>query len=71
MRKGKGVFCLSGIKKLYCLLLGFVGFLLSGITFLVILIQIFYKGNLLLTAFCAVSWMLYIFAAVRSFTLSR
>lgn len=63
---GKGVLYLSGVKRLYCILLGVVGIILTGITFLVILIQIRYEWNFILMLFCAASWILYFFAAVSA-----
>jgi hypothetical protein len=50
---------MEGIKRYFYIILGFVGIMLSGITLLVVLIQIKFSASFALTAFCVVSWLLF------------
>jgi hypothetical protein len=56
---------MEGIKRYFYIILGFVGILLSGITLLVVLIQIKFAASFTLTAFCVVSWLLFILAVFQ------
>lgn len=53
---------MEGIKRYFYIVLGFVGIMLSAITLLVVLIQIKFAASFPLTAFCVVSWLLFILA---------
>jgi hypothetical protein len=54
---------MKGTYTLFYFVLGLIGFLLTVITMLVILIQFGMEFNLFLILFCAVSWVLFLFAA--------
>lgn len=56
---------MEGIKRYFYIILGFVGTMLSGITILVVLIQIKFAASFPLTAFCIVSWLLFILAVFQ------
>lgn len=51
---------MEGVKRYFYIVLGFVGVMLSGITLIVILIQIKFAASITLSAFCVISWLLFI-----------
>ncbi len=56
---------MEGIKRYLYIILGFVGIMLSGTTLLVVLLQINFAVSFPLTAFCVVSWLLFILAVFQ------
>ncbi len=56
---------MEGVKRYFHIILGFVGIMLSGITFVVVLVQIKFAASFPLTAFCIVSWLLFILAVFQ------
>lgn len=56
---------MKGVKGFLYILFGLIGVALAGTTLFLILIQYNIEINLTLTAFCVISWILFVFAAFQ------
>lgn len=62
---------MEGIKRYFYIVLGFIGIMLAGITFICILIQFKLDASLPMTFFCVSSWLLYLFAVFQTLNAYR
>ena len=60
-----GVSEMEGAKRCFYIVLGFIGIMLAGTTFVCVLIQFKMEASLPLTLFCIVSWFLYILTVLN------
>lgn len=56
---------MEGVKRFFYVSLGIAGFMMAGITIFIILLQCKIEINITLTIFCAISWLLFIIAAIQ------